>query len=546
MTTCPSDKHLQDPTCKALHLYRTRVIEPYFLPPFYNALQHPSVQPYIEKASQFQERAAPVVAAVDKRARPYARYAKILAWDRALVPIYYRHIIPQYEAHVVPQLLQLLGKVEPYLGPAYSKASSTVEQTRTHAFAAYDTAYPHVYKAYTLAKPHAQWAYEQGKPYALQAYEFTRAKSAEGYEAAKPYAFIAYQKALEYFKIMLAELVSLRRQYVDKHVGDIWDKVVELSGSKSEGSVSASITSLASSATSLASSASSVASVASETVAEAIHSTASTVSKAVVESIISVTESASSIVEAATPSPSEAVESTPPAVSVDSTPAAEKTVVPAEESPSDGAVDLDLDDFLANLGISVGEDAVAKPSVVAVEEHDEQRPNSDLTTAEKREKIKARHADWFKQLNDLYDTEAVFVRDTLINVRASAAKALFDKGPESDAIDSVLGISDEDKKIILYTDGVRVSRVMDVLTAEGNMLLAGLDGWLKKEESDLQARDDAPTVEELQKKEMKWMDVLQKVENKFYASVSGIQEKVHAWFTAVRDLEIHEVSIFFL
>lgn len=532
--TCPFDKTLEDPVCSSLASYRAHIIEPYLLPPVYQAFQHPSVQPYLEKASEIQQQITPYILTAEELARPYVRYAKVLAWDRALVPAYndyivpqfHEHIVPQIRAHVSPQLQQLLSQVHPHLSPAYDAA------VKAHSLAntAYETTYPHLYQAYSIAKPHALDAYVQVKPYALQGYEIARVKSIEGYELAKPHAIVAYGKALEYLKLALAELVQLRRKYVDKHVGDIWDKVVELSGSKGDGSATASAASLAS--------------VVSSTVAETIVSATETVAS-ILSTVVELTPTSSFVEEVeATPSPVEAEEPIVPTPSASSTPVVEVAdpTPAAEEIASDSVIDIDLEAFLANLGIAdLTEDesttAAASPSAISVEE--DASVQEEPTTAEKRVKIKARYDQWMQQLNELFDVEAINVRTMLNGIRASGAKAVVHQGPEASIIDPELELSEEDKKTILHADGVRVSRVLDILSAEGNVLLNGLDAVLKKEEAE---RSLESTAEELHKKETKWMDVLQKVENKFYGSVTGIQDKIHAWFTAVRDIEIRKVS----
>lgn len=133
----------------------------------------------------------------------------------------------------------------------------------------------------------------------------------------------------------------------------------------------------------------------------------------------------------------------------------------------------------------------------------------------------------------------VEVRTELRIVRQAAAAALVGKDVVgAGEVQGEYQISEDDEKTMTHIEGEKVSTLIDNLAGEGERLVRGLEGYLKKEgKSPPSASGDA-----LRRKE-KWAKVAEKVEEKFYGTVQDVRGKVHRWYIAVRDIEIRDVSI---
>ncbi|KAJ7574381.1 hypothetical protein C8J56DRAFT_979495 [Mycena floridula] len=627
---CPSDSQLENPVCHSLAIGNHHILQPYILPPIYRVLHQPAVRPYVDKAVEFKQTVEPYINAVVARATPLALKANFIVWDSALVPTYQRFILPQYRGHIYPHISKISSQIDPYISPIREQLSEFATRTTFTVHRLYTTVQPHVHHTYVTVKPHAIRTYQTALPLAIRAGETSKAMSIHAYEVARPYVRLAYARTSFRARRLRRKLIRWRRLYVDKHLGKIWDKVEEFSGTstlspaltRSSETVASSIVSstetttvsvpaaeittesvilsvspadevvLSSTETSTEEQTSSRTTVASET--ETVTESASGLSSAssiLVESSIgtdslpsiesttdgTVTESASALSSASSilVESSVGTESIP---SIDSTTdeetltADEETLsswpsssslvqdellsassVVAETKASSGHLaaastiprpsaeeleDTDLEDLISEIGFveEPEEPVVAPESPVEPEQPLSAEEKAELRlkhTQEKRKDIVGRHERWTEQLNELSEQKQQAVRNMLIRVRKSAAKALWDKTeePEVDA-----ETSEEDKDTMLLVDGQRVSRLLDHVASEGERLIKGLELYLRKEEKTIKAN----AATDLEAKEQKWTNFVDRIEAKFSELVSTAQTSVRQWFIQVRDIEIRE------
>lgn len=537
IATCSSQDALQHPLCRSLSTYRTYVVEPYIIPPLKAAVNHPSVYPYVQKVQQAEQRvepyfrrgyqvAEPVVRKGVTIARPYAKHAKHLAWDRTIVPQFYRHAIPRYNVYVRPH-------IDKYIVPAQQRIShyaALVEQYYGQAQRFYVARLqPYVMKAADLGKK----AYDIAKPRVLQAYLHVLTRLNMRWQMVRPdvmrFSHLYWERLT-----MVAELFGdLRRQFVDPHVLRIWDKVVELSGGDSKEPTTRNATEPATEATTIAATPEMSAESmvvpeveptatfsSSEVVVESsssvplppVETVLETASSKVVSHVASATaavkSSASSVVSAASDTFSEAAaahvaEATP------SQPAgtAEEKIVDEE----------DVDSFLQDLlGADHASDApsagAADPATdePSTEELEERKRIKATRIAEKRQDITARHAQWDRDLQHLIATSVDELRLVLSAIRQAAARELR-KGSGS-------------------PDGPK--EAVDGAQTEGERLLRGLDSFLKKA---AKAPENPDTNKE------RWSHVLDMVEVKFSEAMGKVQVVVSTWYDQVRQREAQEV-----
>lgn len=229
---CPSDTTLKNPACRSLSLYSDHVLRPYILPSIRQALGHPAIQPYVEKAVQFEQTVEPYVVTVAAKTTPYVIKTKQAVWDRTALPFYRRYVLPQFYIRIYPHLLNLYAKVDPYFSPVHQRITAFITET-SYFLHRLDTATrPHLHRAYVTVKPHAIRFYEVSRPIIARAYESGKAYAITGYDIAKPYVRLAYFRTTRRARHYTRKLKLLRKQYVDKHVLEIWEKVKELSGSR--------------------------------------------------------------------------------------------------------------------------------------------------------------------------------------------------------------------------------------------------------------------------------------------------------------------------
>ncbi|TFK39462.1 hypothetical protein BDQ12DRAFT_681825 [Crucibulum laeve] len=242
LAVCPSDTSNSHALCRSLSTYRRTILEPYVLPPLRAVVTHPAVQeqyythvaPHVHHA---QEVAAPYVLQAQKieaKARPHvvrvARATKSTAekvWEGTLRPYYTRAVVPRYRMFIAPHLDKYTAVAHEYihhLQPHIHAYSHLVKQKyhsiRPYFVNAYDAVYPHIHNAYTTARPHALNAWSRARPFLCKAWKYT---------------LIQTRVALRVLGVQIhragREVGNARKQYVDPHVRQIWEKVVESSSS---------------------------------------------------------------------------------------------------------------------------------------------------------------------------------------------------------------------------------------------------------------------------------------------------------------------------
>ncbi|KAF9448945.1 hypothetical protein P691DRAFT_775049 [Macrolepiota fuliginosa MF-IS2] len=240
--TCPSDINHDSPVCRSLATYRTRVLEPYVIPPLRAAITHPViVQPYEKYAKPVYQSyirpATPYVAAAQRRAAPYAnaamRFSKHTSsrvWNGIIKPYWVRAVMPRYALYVEPHLNKYVSpiikrlnyyhlQVDPYIRNFAHKTSVYAHWTQKYALAAYNRVKPHALRAYDAAKPHVSRGYAHVRPLLCQGFGIAQSKGK-----------YVVSEIMASMQVALGRIGDLRRQFVDPHVLRIWEKAVEKSG----------------------------------------------------------------------------------------------------------------------------------------------------------------------------------------------------------------------------------------------------------------------------------------------------------------------------
>ncbi|KAI0766674.1 hypothetical protein BD413DRAFT_480869, partial [Trametes elegans] len=363
---CPEDEQLSKPICRGLHEYRRLVIDPYIIPGIRQALAHPSVAPYVEKAKPYADYAV-------RTAKPIAARAH-KEFDARVVPQWNKRVVPLYLQYAAPQLAKLEAQTEPY--------RSRVEQEYERVLG------PYVRQGVATVN----YLQQKARPYVAIAAQ----KTYDGYQRARPYARPVWEKIRIILGQLLAFLGEQRRQFVDPHVKKIWERVKELSSGKPQSpsasvlresasshlskafsqvsqasaKISSTVSSIASSAVSGASAVSDSPAKAnppiSEVLAEAAHATAAVRSSAsvagdkassVLSSASDALSSTASVISAAmSPSLSSAVSAASDAV-VPPVSSLSSVVDSAVHAPLDGAssVTPEISASLSSLGKSATE-----------------------------------------------------------------------------------------------------------------------------------------------------------------------------------------------
>ncbi|KAJ7089887.1 hypothetical protein B0H15DRAFT_949132 [Mycena belliarum] len=197
LTTCPADAALSNPVCRGLAQYRTHVLEPYVLPPMHRALSHPAVYPYTAAAQRaldtvqpYAVRTAVLIQPFAERAvrlaRPYAKAARAqlaAQWDA--------HVLPPYRVHLAPHL----ARMQPYA----AAAQRALERTAYTLHTLYTRhAKPLALRLYALAKPHVLRAYAAARPHVLNAWRVGVRRLGEARRAyVDPHVVRIWAKVLE-------------------------------------------------------------------------------------------------------------------------------------------------------------------------------------------------------------------------------------------------------------------------------------------------------------------------------------------------------------
>jgi hypothetical protein len=311
LSVCPEDDKLQSPVCRGLYHYRRLVLEPYVFPVIQQALNHPTVAPYVEAVKPQINRAIEfgtpivinardnfkthVVPQWDKRVVPTWNEQVVPQWNKHVVPQWNQHVVPQWNQHVVPQWNQhVIPVYNANLAPYITQAQKALGPYYAQAVVEYHQRI--VPNAKVAAITLHQWQ-QASQPYVILAAQ----KAHEGYVAAKPYAAPLWERIKEILGEVIALLAVQRRKFVDPHVAQIWDRVTELStgtkANRAAGAVKSTasiVTSKAkasvSSVSSVASSASSVVSKSASSVVSVASSSLSSVSSAASSSVSSVSK----------------------------------------------------------------------------------------------------------------------------------------------------------------------------------------------------------------------------------------------------------------
>lgn len=211
LSVCPTDEKLQSPLCRGLHYYRQLVLEPFVLPPIKLALSHPSIAPYVERATPYANQFVTTAKPIITRTRAEWNARVVPQWNKRVVPLWNAHVVPQWDKYGAPQITRMEQQIEPY------RLKAVQEYERRLG--------PHLRLAvYNLQK----WQ-RQAQPYII----LVANKTYDGYQKSKPYTIPVLQRLRGLFAHLARFLVAQRRQYVDPHVKTIWDRVIELSSGKS-------------------------------------------------------------------------------------------------------------------------------------------------------------------------------------------------------------------------------------------------------------------------------------------------------------------------
>ncbi|KAJ7780223.1 hypothetical protein DFH07DRAFT_936133 [Mycena maculata] len=167
--TCPKDENLSNPVCRSLSQYRTHVLEPYVLPPIQKALSHPSVAPYVEKVDRLErETIRPIVLKTAKFSAPYAAKAKHVVWDGGVIPAYNAYVVPQWRAHVLPPWNKYVSPRIAAATPYALRTQRALENTAFVVHKTYTTqVQPVIVKTYVVVKPYAIKGYRTARPHAI-------------------------------------------------------------------------------------------------------------------------------------------------------------------------------------------------------------------------------------------------------------------------------------------------------------------------------------------------------------------------------------------
>lgn len=239
--------------------------------------------------------------------------------------------------------------------------------------------------------------------------------------------------------------------------------------------------------------------------------------------------------------------------------AASATIETAASPTPVASPEDDLDDFLADIGVSNGADPAPvdtpEPGVPEEEAIPEPTPPSKeeqlAATAAKRKAIVARHQDWERQLDEFAEEQMVKVVKDIEGLRTWAVSELGDEY----AVTPVPSVKEGESK---YRKTTRAEgeqglgkRAMGGVERQGGKLVKGLESYLAKalERSDVWKMSrtaafpsDAEKAKSKEEKD-KWEEVLAKVEERFNQVVRAVQGEVHEWYQSMKGREVDTVSI---
>ncbi|ESK87409.1 hypothetical protein Moror_11679 [Moniliophthora roreri MCA 2997] len=597
-STCPSDTTLHNPLCRSLSQYKTHVLDPYVIPPFQEhvippiqrVLEHPNIHPTVIRLQEAQRRVAPYVEATRKRVQPhvvrtvdYAFVQVEKVWDTVVVPRYRQWIQP----HIQPYLDQFQEKlVGPYIQPFLHKSSLYLHFVAVKV----REAAPHVDHAFSLFKRYTHLTYVRVKPYGLKVWE-----------SLKPIAIRLGEQIGELRRIYVDPHVWTIWEKVVELSGSAPGTHPTSSVQKSASTLAeeTKATSIDETTASSTTPAIEVVSTAVETVVEApkpevpeepvvavpTESPSSSSSiiddkvKETLESASSVMASRASVSPSSTPEKeSQVLEELASAIS-SATEEAKIPVAPAEPEPEPasspsisetatsasspatetGATQGDggdeVDSFLSELGLDEsvfeepppppvftaippdGADAAASPeagSEPTEEEKAEMERQKKETVAAKRKNIEDRHSNWEKKILQRIMERMTETVQFLEVLRDVASGEVLGKNVSEEL--AILELYATTRKVT-HVDDLPVGGLLDTLEKEGDKLLSGLEGWVKREEKAGKPGTDQRGIDE---KLRKWTQVVSRVEERFQDKVTELQSRVHDWYRDVRQMEVDE------
>jgi hypothetical protein len=504
LSACPQDAELKSPVCRGLSEYRRIILEPYILPTVNKALSHPSILPYVERATPYANQAIGIASPVVLRTQHEWNHRIVPQWNKVIVPQYHKYLTPQLElasAVTEPYLSALQEKYESSLGPQVRLVINTMNKCQRAA-----------------------------RPYILIAAD----RSYTAYRAARPYMRPVWQRVMRILKQLLVFLRVQRRQFVDPHVARIWERIKELSRGGDE-----TVTAHSPSTPSV----SLVTSVGAPDVSPAVQgvsarpdearqtasvepvgpssvvppSESPSISTPISEPSQTSEEAASEAFSSTSYSPVESIPikaHTSPvgeSISLSST-AASST--PAILPPSDD--DVDLEAFYADIEFSAEEpepeiqeeDVADVESPSLNEEQLEERRLQELAkTAEKRRDIMSRHTKWEEKLEIAIKENKKSLRKALVALRKAAVQ---DLKTNKDVLSAI-----------------------EQLVENAEKFLKGAEAYLNKLKAESQTTDEKVTL---------WIKVLAKIDTKFVEHLRHTEDVVNQWHTKHLQKEIQEVS----
>ena len=504
LSACPQDAELKSPICRGLSEYRRLILEPYILPAVNKALSHPSILPYVDRATPYANQAIRFASPVVLRTQH--------EWNHRVVPQWNKVIVPQYHKYLTPQLERVSAVTEPYLSALEEKYESSLG--------------PHIRIVINTMNK----CQRASSPYIL----ISADRTYSAYQAARPYMRPVWQRIMHILKQLLLFLRAKRRQFVDPHVARIWERIKELSRggdetvtahSPSTPSVSQAISvgvpvvspvvQGVSATPDEARQTSSVEPVGPSSVAS-LFSQSLPISTPISEPSQTSEEAASEAFSSTSSSPAESIPakthtSTGESISLSTT---APSSTPAIAQPLDG--DVDLEAFYADIEFSEEEpepeiqeeDVGDTESPSLNEEQLEERRLQELAkTAEKRRNIMSRHAKWEEKLEKAIKENKKSLRKALVALRKAAVQDLKTNKDVQSAIEQ--------------------------LVENAEKFLKGAEAYFNKLKLETQTTYEKVTL---------WTKVLAKIDTKFAEHLRHTEDVVNGWHTKHLEKEIQEVG----
>lgn len=480
LSACPQDAELKSPVCRGLSEYRRIILEPYILPAVNKALSHPSILPYVERATPYANQAIRIASPVVLRTQH--------EWNHRIVPQWNKVIVPQYHKYLTPQLELASAATEPYLSALQEKYESSLG--------------PHV----RLVINTMNKCQRAARPYVLIAAD----RSYTAYRAARPYMRPVWQRVMRILKQLLVFLRAQRRQFVDPHVARIWERIKELSRGGDE-----TVTAHSPSTPSV----SLVTSVGSPAVSPAVQGVSArpddaqqtaSVEPVGPSSVVSPSSESPSI-STLISEPSQTSSQVGESISLSTTAASSTPAIPPP--PAD---DVDLEAFYADIEFNAEEpepeiqeeDVADEESPSLSQEQLEERRLQELAkTAEKRRDIMSRHTKWEEKLEKAIKENKKSLRKALVALRKAAVQDL--------------------------KTNQEVLSAVEQLVENAEKFLKGAEAYLNKLKAESQTTDEKVAL---------WIKVLAKIDTKFVEHLRHTEDVVNQWHTKHLQKEIQEVS----